>query len=206
MSKLISTRDGVIACTWGSPRSGNVVLPGIAFAGGGASARPSHGQYPSTSSRLQRRAGNQLRLLMMERCRSALGIVELHKPHDGALTHGKLLHRALEVVEIFHGFAVEAGDQAAPWNGRGSEDVTGVGDVDAGYRAVEMPCLLIRKFVEHALGVLDVFVRGDGMQVVHHEFLTQGLAAAFDLDFHHAADVFVQRRRQRHEFGRPVRR
>ena len=129
------------------------------------------------------------------------GIVELHEPHDGAPAHGKLLHHPLEVVQGLHGLAVDAGDQAAPRNGRGSEHVSRIGHVDAGYLPVEMPCLLVGKVVEHPLGVLDVFVRGDGMQVIHHELLAQCLTAALDFDLHHPADVFVQRRRQRHEFG-----
>ena len=129
------------------------------------------------------------------------GIVELHEPHDGAPAHGKILHHLLEIIQGVHVLAVDAGDQAAPGDGRGPEDVSRVGDVDAGDRAVEVPCLLIREVVEDALPVLDVFVRSDGMQVVHPELPAHRLAAAIDFDLQRAPDVVVQRRRQRHEFG-----
>ena len=131
-----------------------------------------------------------------------LRLVERHESHRHLRVVGERLEHALEIVEILERLAADAGhDAAARYRGL-AEHVTGIRDVDAGHGAVEMPRLLIREIVEHAVAVLDVLGGRDRVQILDHDAVLEPLPAALDDDRELSADGAVEDGRERHELRR----
>ncbi len=129
----------------------------------------------------------------------ALRLVESHEAHGLLAGVGDRFERVLQVVEVLDRRAADAGDDAAARNLGLAEHIAGVRDVDALHRPVDVPRLLIRQLVEHAVAVFDVFGGSDLVQVVDGQRVLDPHAAALDRHLHLFADGRVELHRKRHE-------
>ena len=131
----------------------------------------------------------------------ALRLVERYEAHGHLAVGRRGFDHVLEIVQVVDGLAVDGRHDAAARNRGLAEHVAGIRDVYAGDGAIEMPCLLVRQLVEHAVAVLDVFVGRDVVQVRHGHRALEALPAALHDQLDLVTDGVVERGRQRHELG-----